>query len=443
MKLFPDEPAFIVGEKGFDDLDDHGQKLDVLDRKAQGQRLTDLVDRVDQPLVIALDGGWGSGKSHFLKLWCGAHVRELGGKAEVIYFDAFEHDFLDDPLVSLVSRMTSQAAAKSWSAKAIDQVKKAAFPVAKLVTRAGLAALTAGASEVATAVGDAALAKVAEASDETVKNFWHVEAGKIAAMHSFRSALADLTSPKAEGEAPRKLVFVVDELDRCRPDFALSLLEIIKHFFAVPNVNFVLGVNLAALEQLVCNRYGAGMAEASAYLQKFIHLRMALPKHHDRYGRFSSSIVYLEKLLRTGEVTDRVHTEIMNQAMYISRSHDLTLRDANRIQLELALIGPTLELQGNYLGVLISLLLMKAVSPKTYLRFMTGKANLGEIETFLGKPSEGDGHEEWLWNFWRATFGIDQPGRSYIEYLHDCRSSNRLGYVRRVFSSYLETFRPM
>ena len=66
-----------------------------------GKKLTDLVDRIDQPLVIALDGEWGSGKSHFLKLWTGAHQNgELGGKAKVIYFDAFEHDYLDDPGLS-------------------------------------------------------------------------------------------------------------------------------------------------------------------------------------------------------------------------------------------------------------------------------------------------------------------------------------------------------
>ncbi len=59
MKLFPEEPVFVVGKAGFDTVID-GQKLDVLGRKPLGQKLTDLVDRIDQPLVIALDGGWWS-----------------------------------------------------------------------------------------------------------------------------------------------------------------------------------------------------------------------------------------------------------------------------------------------------------------------------------------------------------------------------------------------
>ena len=63
MKLFPEDPVFEIGKVGFDDRDAQGRKFDLLDRKSLGQKLTDLVDRINQPLVIALDGGWGSGKS--------------------------------------------------------------------------------------------------------------------------------------------------------------------------------------------------------------------------------------------------------------------------------------------------------------------------------------------------------------------------------------------
>ena len=112
MKLFPEDPVFVVGEVGFGSRDANGLPYDVLDRQPLGKKLTNLVDRIEQPLVIALDGGWGTGKSHFLKLWTGAHTLELGGAATVIYFDAFANDFLDDPLTSLVSSLVSQAATR-------------------------------------------------------------------------------------------------------------------------------------------------------------------------------------------------------------------------------------------------------------------------------------------------------------------------------------------
>ena len=73
-------------------------------------------------------------------------------------------------------------------------------------------------------------------------------------MYAFRLTLEELTKP--DDAKPIKLVIVVDELDRCRPDYALSLLEIIKHFFNVEGVHFVLGVNLSELQNIVRARYG-------------------------------------------------------------------------------------------------------------------------------------------------------------------------------------------
>jgi hypothetical protein len=131
MNLFAPEPQFIPGTVGFDTLDEHGQLYDLLGRKAMGQRLSELLERINQPLVVALDGGWGSGKSHFLKLWAGAHGLENNGTAQVIYFDAFEHDYLDDPLISLVGAISKSEPKASGAMEALQSVKKAAMKLAR------------------------------------------------------------------------------------------------------------------------------------------------------------------------------------------------------------------------------------------------------------------------------------------------------------------------
>jgi len=59
----------------------------------------------------------------------------------------------------------------------------------------------------------------------------------------------------------------VDELDRCRPDFALGLLERIKHLFDVEGIAFVLLVNRSQIEGYIRTVYGN--ADAEAYLLKF------------------------------------------------------------------------------------------------------------------------------------------------------------------------------
>lgn len=70
---------------------------------------------------------------------------------------------------------------------------------------------------------------------------------------------------------------MIDELDRCRPDYALSLLEIVKHFFNVSGVHFVLGVNLSELQNSVRVRYGSNV-DAATYLQKFYSVVLRLPR---------------------------------------------------------------------------------------------------------------------------------------------------------------------
>lgn len=439
MKPFPEEPKFTPGEKGFDDRDENGRPYDLLGRKPVGQRLTDLLDRVEQPLVIALDGGWGSGKSHFLKLWTGAHERELGGKAKIIYFDAFEHDYLDDPLISLVARLTIKDAETAWSTKAIKAIKKAALPLARLSMRVGAAAATAGATEIAGPVADAIVTKTGEATDASIDAFWKRETGRIATMQEFRDALSVLTT---NGDASQKIVFIIDELDRCRPDYALTLLEIVKHFFAVPNVHFVLGSNLSALEHSVRSRYGAKI-DASGYLQKFIHLKVQLPKFTDYYAKTTIALAYFDSAFDQSGLEDRFRDQIRDQIMWLMPSHEVSLRDFNRIIFECSLISPSLKMHGNYFSVLVSLLLMRVLSPSTYRSFLEKKLTLPEVEAYLGQcPDENAYIGQWILDFWRATFGVEQNGRSYHDYLRDFGGADRISYVYRFFTSILETIQP-
>ena len=83
MKIVPPEPSVNMYEDGF-------EEQDLLQRKRMGDALSDLLNRIDDPLVIALDGKWGTGKTYFLKRWVGEHARtKEGDVTSVVYFDAF------------------------------------------------------------------------------------------------------------------------------------------------------------------------------------------------------------------------------------------------------------------------------------------------------------------------------------------------------------------
>ena len=368
MKPFPEDPTFTPGEKGFDDTDENDRPYDLLGRKPVGQRLTDLLDRVEQPLVIALDGGWGSGKSHFLKLWTGAHSRELGGKAKVIYFDAFEHDYLDDPLISLVARLTTKEAETTWGNKAVKAIKKAALPLARFGLRLGAAAATAGATELVGPAADAVATKTGEATQASIEAFWKRETGRIAAMQQFRDALASLTK---DGGAPEKIVFIIDELDRCRPDYALSLLEIVKHFFAVPNVHFVLGTNISALENSVRARYGADI-RATEYLTKFIHLRMSFPADRDHQGN-GPWAKYFDQVCSQAGVGPNSAQNLRENLSILSRSTQISLRDVQRLVSRLALFPKVFETYSfAYQRLGTSALIMEVLAPDHFAKLRNG-----------------------------------------------------------------------
>lgn len=268
MRLTVPEPKIDVYEDGF-------SKHDRLDRVSQGRQLSELVERINEPMVIAVDGAWGSGKSHFLKCWVGEHLKK-DHSTEVVYFDAFEHDFLDDPLIALTGVIGERLAGdKTASQSALQGLKRAAPALGRGLLRMGVSVATAGVLTRADDLVDAAAGSLEQGAQDAIDSFWKKEDGKRAAMKAFREALVTLTEPDDGDKPTRRLIVVVDELDRCRPDYALSLLEIIKHFFNVDGVHFVLGCNMEALAGSVRARYGTDY-DGQRYLQKFVTLKLSL-----------------------------------------------------------------------------------------------------------------------------------------------------------------------
>lgn len=399
MRLITPEPKINIG---FDGFEGH----DLLGRKVFGERLTALVDRIDDPMVIALDGAWGTGKSFFLKLWAGAHRSEFPGKATIIYFDAFQYDYLDDPLISLVGALHGAGKKAGLRIPPLRKLRTAAAKLAKPALRVGLAAsmatATAGASALLAPVIEESL-KASEAElEKAVDKFWALEAGRIAAMGQFRGALEALTQPKSKQDGLSKVVIVVDELDRCRPDFALSLLEVVKHFFAVPGVHFVLGANMLALETSVKARYGAD-ADAFEYLQKFVHLRLNLPDTVPQAGTGRAAVEYFDRLREARGVKGNLYDDLRQILMLVGQRWQPSLRDIERIMTYEALFPRSLE-QAGWGSALIahSAVLMRVFPGNLYEKLRQGTLSLGDVEGFFGirkgngREHGGIGHQLWL-----------------------------------------------
>ena len=90
----------------------------------------------------------------------------------------------------------------------------------------------------------------------------------------FKNALTEIAAKNLEADKP--IVIIIDELDRCRPTFAVQIIERIKHFFDVKGLVFVLMINKSQLEAAIKGVYGAE-TDAGRYLDKFINLSLPLP----------------------------------------------------------------------------------------------------------------------------------------------------------------------
>lgn len=433
MRLTIPEPKIELYKDGFDGHDQLG-------RKETGDKLSDLVERIDDPLVIALDGAWGSGKSFFLKCWVGAHLKREGNTTHTVYFDAFKHDFLDDPLIALTGAIAErfrnpeaeqEAREKEEASARRAKFKKSAWAVSKAAGRIGLSAVTFGATEILSDMGD----EVAKAASDEAKallnsktgdaeseKFWDMHQARIAAMEAFRLALTDLTDPVTDEEAERypelkagtpkrKLVIVIDELDRCRPDYALSLLEIIKHFFNVDGVHFVLGVNLKELQNSVRARYGIGV-DAETYLQKFVTMGMTLNHTSNEHSSNPIWAEHFQNCAAKMEFPEEAKPLLKTTELILSRfklTRDHSLRDVERVLTALAAL-PNLR-NRLYLDVEVSIgtmAVLKVLQPTAYHQYLRpSKPQFNCQQHFEVSTEEYDRHGELIVLVWRAIQNID------------------------------------
>jgi hypothetical protein len=229
-------------------------------------------------------------------------------------------------------------------------------------------------------------------------------------MEEFRKSLIDLTkavqvetldahedesedaTEKIDPTEPehRKLVIVVDELDRCRPDYALSLLEIIKHFFDVPHVHFVLGVNMSELENSVKARYGAGI-NAGLYLQKFVKVTMGLPHKLNNGLGGKVSDRYFETIAKQMRIENGLISTMLHVAASLKDTKAVSLRSYERLASTIALTSASLDRHADYRyeftgEFLSSLLIMKAWFPSEYAKAIDGTLTMGVMDDLFEIP---------------------------------------------------------
>jgi hypothetical protein len=242
----------------------------VFDYRPFADRVIQAFSVLAHGAVLAIDAPWGYGKT-FFGLNFKADLQAKGWRTA--YIDAFEHDFVEDPFLLLASVIKEQA----------SEPKRGGFVHAAAGVGRALLPLAAKAAVKAATLKTLDLKEVEEAFAEGASDaaFKFIE-GRITefekelqSVKRFKEKLAE-TAEEVRTATQRPLVVFIDELDRCRPDFAVRTLERMKHFFDVPSLIFVLLLNRRQMENAVNGLYGAEL-DASAYLRKFVHASIDLP----------------------------------------------------------------------------------------------------------------------------------------------------------------------
>ena len=361
---------------------------DILERGKVSKSLSDLLDRIEDPLVVALDGRWGTGKSYFLKRWVGAHRGQNNGRALTLYFDAFANDYQSDPLVALVAALSERLPPAERSK--LDRMKKVAFSFAKPLTKIGLNLITLGAQQQLDELADAVVDVANDGAQEVAEKFWEREEGRQQGMQAFRAGLAQLIKAEA-GADPTPLVIVIDELDRCRPDYALEVLEVIKHFFAVPMVHFVLGVNLKAMENSVKARYGHEI-DATSYLQKFISLTVSLPDQVGQHNKIPAVLAYAQSAAHEMGLPKQYIEEIVERQLpVVVRKNAVSIRDVGKILGAVAILHPEAHnprLYGGWRALTVSLIITRVIRKDVFEKMIAGDLSKADLAAYLDVTPE-------------------------------------------------------
>ena len=253
----------------------------ILNRNTHIHNFISMLLNIEKGGVIAIDGEWGSGKTYFVHQvkWLFDSANEnidsdiknvlnstspkldniIEHKYKVFYYDAWKHDKSNNPFFTLLRTMILAFGGIDYFNQKkgfIESLLKSASHIVKGITSIDVESIFNGIKE------------FSGINDTTPLSELEFIEQMDCQVNSFLDYIC-------EGQYD-KLVIFIDELDRCKPSFAVELLEIIKHYFNHDKVIFVLSTNLKEFQYCIKQYYGEGF-DGWKYLDRFIDIRITLP----------------------------------------------------------------------------------------------------------------------------------------------------------------------
>lgn len=300
--------------------DDNPFKHDALNRKMAVDVVVSLIDEVEGPFVLAIDSPWGTGKTTFVRM-----VQKVlsSESTRCIYFSAWETDFASDPMIAFLGEIEKQIDESNNRdfSEHFQRAKTAATLLAKKAISIAAALATAGALN----VDDFSETMLSEFASDTFKDAVNAFTDEKDLIKQFQQDLERAVKSLDDKNGDTKVVIFVDELDRCRPTYAIALLERIKHLFNVNNVQFVLSLDKLQLNVSLGAVYGQGI-NGNEYLRRFIDLEYTLPRRDSK--NFASNFLQRSRMTFCFDEEEYSHDRdaLIDMIAELSRLFSLSLR---------------------------------------------------------------------------------------------------------------------
>lgn len=238
-----------------------------LNRGPYAQILTEIVGTYSDGFVMAVNNDWGAGKTTFIKMW-EQFLKDR--EFQTIYFNAWENDFETSPLIAIMAEFKKISHKdKDW----IDTLSKRSVLIAKHMAPVLMKALADKYINVDKI--SEGIEKFTKGAAEILESEINEYAQRKENIIEFKQQLTEFVSGITKN---KPLVFFIDELDRCRPTYAVELLEQIKHLFSVPGIVFVLSIDKGHLASSIKGFYGSENINTDEYLRRFIDLEYSIPE---------------------------------------------------------------------------------------------------------------------------------------------------------------------
>ena len=359
---------------------------DRLDRSGTAEELTRLLKN-EHSISVSLSGGWGTGKTYLLQRWA-KDLQDQG--ARVAYVNAWESDFSHDPIIPVTSTIVGAMRDTRFSG------------VARALTREAKEFVLTNAEGLIEKYTGFRIPIKSWIKSKDLRQADPYQA-RLATMEKLRQALSKLAQGARE-DTGYPLVVIIDELDRCRPDYAVELLERVKHVLMVENTAFVFGINRQALGEAIGHRFG--ISDIDGYLAKFFDadaplprpasmVRMVVDRAYNQQGLGSLRAEYLGYAESRDEEPYDGAARAMNHATGKIVDHLATMADIVRLKprevkhclrlvtMALAKMEPD---SATYAELVAPMVLFKVRDQRLYESYVSGKSLAGEILDHLDLP---------------------------------------------------------